>query len=127
MERLSVLNNNESFLFIDKYFYTLFVKRKLEKLDDFLHSDYWDDDCGVAGINHIEESKKYLNDLFQRKPEVGVKVHSAHLHDNVITANLEWYNDISDPATLWMKGVGLFVMESGKIHKRHTFIYQKSE
>ena len=99
----------------------------MEKLNDYLHQEYWDDDIGVSGIDHIENGKQYLTRLFEQKPEVGVIVKSAMICDNVITAYLEWYNDITEMKSLWLKGIGLFVMDSGKIRKRHTFIYLKNE
>ena len=122
-----LLDNKDAFTFIEEYFSVLFKERKLEKLNDYLHQEYWDDDIGASGIDHIENGKQYLTQLFERKPKVGVIVKSAMICDNVITAYLEWYNDVTEMKSLWLKGIGLFVMDSGKIRKRHTFIYQKNE
>lgn len=118
---------NKSFLYIEEYFNTLFVERNLDKINEFLHPNYWDDDYGVAGTDHIEGTKDYLLDLFNKIPKVGVKVNKVDSHDNVIIAYLEWYYDIQDTNSLWQKGVGTFLIESGRIIKRNTFIYYKNE
>lgn len=118
---------DKSYLYIEKYFNTLFVERNLDKLNEFLHPSYWDDDYGVTGVDHIEGTKHYLLDLFNKRPNIGVKVKKVDSHDNVISAYLEWYHDIHDINSLWQKGVGTFLIETGKIIKRQTFIYYKKE
>lgn len=121
------MNTKEAESFINHYFTELYVKRNIDALEDFLHKDYWDDDIGDPDINHLENSKDFLAELFKAKPKAGIKVRSVTVLDNVITAYLEWYNDISDAGTLWMKGIAIFVIDFGKIIKRHTYFYQKNE
>ncbi len=43
--------------------------------------------------------------------------------DNVITAYLEWYHLDQGRKVTRLKGIGLFVMEGGRILKRHNYIY----
>lgn len=111
--------------FLAEYFKTLFIDRDLARMSDYLHPDYWDDDIGDPKCDHIENGKQYLLSLFESKPNVGVIVKRAVIEDEVITAYLEWYDDLQNPESLWLKGIGLFEMDRGKIRKRHTYIYQK--
>ena len=121
------MNDEQAAAFLTEYFNMLFIHRDLDRLDEYLHTDYWDDDIGDPDVDHIENGKQYLLKLFERKPNVGVKVTRAVIMDNVITAYLEWYDDFQTPESLWLKGIGLFEMDCGKIVKRHTYIYQKNE
>ena len=88
-----------------KIFDDLFVKRNPNALDRYLHENYWDDDIGKSGINHIENSKEFLRDLFNRNPTVGVEVKKVIAKDNVITAFLKWYRTKAGNRETWMKGV----------------------
>lgn len=121
------MKKEEALKYIKDYFKTLFVYKELDKITNFLHPDYWDDDIGDSNVNHISSSKEYLSELFKRRPHVGVKVIDANIQNNVITAYLEWHNDISRMDSIWMKGVAIFVLESSKIIKRHTYIYYENE
>lgn len=116
------MRKEEALGYIKDYFKTLFIDRDLDKITDFLHPDYWDDDIGDPTVHHINNSKQFLQDLFEKKPRVGVKVIDCNIHENVITAYLEWYNDISNTDSIWLKGIAMFVLESNKIIKRHTYI-----
>jgi len=121
------MNDREATRFIEEYFSSLFMERDVDVLDRYLHPDYWDDDCGQEGINHIEDSKEYLRDLFSRIPTVGVSVGRVTAEGNVITAFLDWTLEDADVITTWKRGIAIFVLEGDRIRKRHTYIYDSRE
>jgi hypothetical protein len=112
------MNNQDAYTFIKDYFHELFVKRNIDVLDEYLHKDYWDDDIGENGIDHIENSKSYLKNLFIKKPTIGVDVKSAMVKDEVITAYLEWFHTEKGEKIINAKGIGIFVLAENKIIKR---------
>jgi hypothetical protein len=117
------MNSQESLEFIRMYFDELFGKRNLDALDDFMDPDYFDDDIGDPGIDHIASSKEFLANLFQRQPTIGVDVLDAIARDNVISAYLEWHVQENNHKRTIRKGVAIFVVRDQRILKRHTFIY----
>ncbi|MBA4384105.1 MAG: hypothetical protein C0410_05160 [Anaerolinea sp.] len=118
------MNIHEGLKFIRGYFDDLFVKRNIEALDKYLDKTYFDEDIGDPSVDHIQNSKEFLKDLFIRVPTIGVEVIDAVCHDDVLTAYLEWYRMDSDTRQLIRKGVAIFVMNGKQIVKRHTFIYE---
>jgi hypothetical protein len=50
-------------------------------------------------------------------------VKRAVIHDDVITAYLEWTTTQDGKPTVHIRGVASLVMESGRIKRRHTFVY----
>ena len=118
------MDNQESLDFIRNYFNELFGKRNLDALDVFLDKDYFDDDIGDTDIDHIENSREYLADLFRKHPTIGVDVSDAITKDDVISAFLEWFVFENNIKQVIRKGVAIFVVEDRRILKRHTFIYQ---
>lgn len=117
------MNNTEALAYIKTYFYEIFGKRNLASLDIFLDENYFDDDIGDPTVNHRENSKEYLANLFRDHPGMGVNVMDAMVHDNVIAAFLEWYLDVNDRQKVLRKGVAIFMLQGDKIVKRHTFVY----
>ncbi len=117
------MNNQESLEFIQKYFNELFGKRNLAALDVYLDKDYFDDDISDPEVDHINNSKVYLKELFRENPTIGVDVNGAIAHDNVISAFIEWYVHENNSKRTIRKGVAIFVINNQKILKRHTFIY----
>lgn len=117
------MNSQESQEFIRAYFVELFVKRNIEALDVYLDPNYFDDDIGDPNTNHIQNSKKYLAELFKTSPTIGVNVVNAITHDDVISAYLEWYTCENDIKKIIRKGIAIFVIKDRKILKRHTYIY----
>ena len=117
------MNNKESLEFIQKYFNELFGKRNLAALDVYLDKDYFDDDISDPEVDHINNSKAYLKELFRENPTIGVDVNGALTHDNVISAFIEWYVHENNRKRIIRKGVAIFVVNNQKILKRHTFIY----
>ena len=101
--------------------------RDLSALDEYLHPNHWDDDIGQSSIDHIQNSKEYLTDLFHSIPTIGVEVHHTTITDNVITSYLEWFHEDKGRKITRMKGVGIFVMEGSQILKRHNYMYYKRE
>lgn len=120
------MTNQEARQFITRYFKALFTDRDVQALDEYLHPDYRDDDIGPDSPDHIQQSKEYLTRFFLEVPSIGVHVTETVVADNVITAYLEWYHLDQGRKVTRMKGIGLFVMEGGRILKRHTFIYYKN-
>jgi len=119
------MNNQESLEFVRKYFDELFVKRNVDALDLYLDRDYFDDDIGNPGVDHIRNSKEYLRDLFREKPTIGVDVKAVVTHDDVISAFLEWFVTENSVRRVIIKGLGIFVLRDQKILRRHTFVYYR--
>jgi len=117
------MNDHDATRFVTDYFAALFVTRDLSALDQYMHPDYVDDDIGDDDIDHIEAGKGFLQDLFRRHPSINVSVKRAVIHDDVITAYLEWTTTQDGKPTVHIRGVASLVMESGRIKRRHTFVY----
>lgn len=117
------MNNTESFDFIQKYFDEVFNKRNVDALDVFLDREYFDDDIGDPEVDHIQNSKDYLIELFDGTPAIRVDVKDTITRDNVISAFLEWFVCENSQKRVIRKGVAIFVVEGRRIRKRHTFIY----
>jgi ketosteroid isomerase-like protein len=117
------MNDQEATKFVRDYFAAVFETRDLAALDEYLHPDYRDDDIGDDGIDHIEAGRAYLKDLYKRHPSINVSVKKAVVHDGVITSYLEWSTTTQGQTTVHIKGTAGFVMESGRIRRRHTFVY----
>jgi len=117
------MNNQESLEFIRRYFDELFGKRNLDALDLYLDKNHFDDDIADPNVDHIQNSKEYLLALFREKPTIGVDVKDAMTQDNVISAFLEWFVCEKGAKKTLKKGVAIFVLNNGKILKRHNYIY----
>jgi hypothetical protein len=117
------MNNQEGFNFIQKYFNELFGNHNIDALDHYLDKSYSDDDIGDPAIDHINNSKLFLRELFSEKPTIGVNVVNAITHDDVITAFIEWFVIEDGNKRIIRKGVALFIVKDQKILKRHTFLY----
>jgi hypothetical protein len=117
------MNNQESLEFIRKYFDELFGKRNLDALDLYLDENHFDDDIADPNVDHIQNSKEYLLALFRERPSIGVDVKDAMIQDNVISAFLEWFVCENNTRKTLKKGVAIFVLNNGKILKRHNYIY----
>jgi hypothetical protein len=117
------MNNQEGLEFIRKYFDELFGKRNIDALDVYLDQDYFDDDIGNPNVDHLENAKAYLQELFREKPTIGVDVKDAITRDDVITAFLEWFVQENSVTRIIRKGVAIFIVSNQKILKRHTYIY----
>jgi hypothetical protein len=120
--RLS-MNNQESLEFVRNYFAELFGKRNVDALDVYLDKDYFDDDIGDPDVDHIQNSKEYLAELFRKQPAIGVDVKDAMTRDDVISAFLEWFIVENGAKRVIRKGIAIFVVRDQKIIKRHTFVY----
>lgn len=121
------MNNQQSLEFVRTYFDELFGKRNVDALDLYLDKDYFDDDIGDPGIDHVKSSKEYLTGLFQRRPTIGVDVTGAMARENVISAYLEWFVTEGNKKRIIRKGVAIFVIKDQKILKRHTFVYYEED
>ena len=119
------MNNQESLEFIRNYFEELFGRRNINALDAYLDPEYFDDDIGDPGVDHIINSKEYLLNLFREKPTIGVEVKDAVTRDDVISAFLEWFVAENGARRVILKGVAIFVLRDQKILKRHTYIYYR--
>jgi len=119
------MNNQEALEYIRTYFDELFGKRNLDALDTFLDKNYFDDDIGDPTVDHIQNGKEFLADLFNKQPTIGVEVKDAISQDNVITAFLDWFIVEQDRRKILYKGVAIFVLNDRKILKRHTYIYHE--
>ena len=117
------MNNKESLEFVRNYFDELFGKRNVDALDVYLDPDYFDDDIGDPGIDHIQNSKEFLLNRFRETPAINVEVKDAVTSDDVISAFLEWFVMENGERRTIMKGVAIFVLRNQKILKRHTYIY----
>jgi hypothetical protein len=120
------MNKSEADAFISNYFFQLFTNRNLDALDGLLHRDYRDDDIGEGDPDHIGNSKKYLRNLFEAIPTIGVDVKSTAIEDDVITAHLEWHKTENGRKVALKKGIGIFVMKDGSVLKRHNYMYYDS-
>jgi hypothetical protein len=117
------MTDRQALAFIRKYFDDLFVKRDPQTLDVYLHPDYADDDIGAGTADHWGNAKRFLEDLFRRKPTIAVTVHKAMINNDVISADLEWFERPGGIKRTWMKGIGIFTLKGRRILRRHTFIY----
>ena len=117
------MNNQEGLAFLRKYFDELFGKRNIAALDVYLDKDYFDDDIGDPAVDHIQNAREYLAELFKRSPATGVDVKDAIVHDNVIAAFLEWFAEENHVKRTIRKGVAIFAVKDQKIVKRHTYVY----
>ena len=104
-------------------------RKRSKSLDNFLdHHARWpligfDDDIGDPGIDHIQNSKEYLTNMFAQNPTIGVDVKAAIVRDDVISAYLDWHVTENGVKRVIRRGVANFVLKQGKIIKRHTFVY----
>jgi hypothetical protein len=121
------MEDKEAFVFVRDYFFELFEKRNISALDQYLDKEYWDDDIGEEGVDHIENSKTFLKDLFNKNPNITVIVKKAICQDNVITAYLEWGNKSEAKVDVLRKGIAVFVLKGNRIIKRHTYIYYQND
>jgi predicted SnoaL-like aldol condensation-catalyzing enzyme len=119
------MDQTQALAYIRNFFHELFDLHNLKALDDYLHQDYFDDDIGDPLVDHLQNSKEYLTELFKRDPLIKVNVVDVMIHDDVISAFLEWYRVDSDQRQSLCKGVALFVIQDEKMIKRHTFIYRR--
>ncbi len=117
------MNNQESLEFIRSYFDELFGKRNLDALNIYLDANHFDDDIGDPNVDHIQNSREYLQALFREKPTIGVDVKDAMIQDDVICAFLEWFVCENNVKKTLKKGVAIFVLRNGKILKRHNYLY----
>lgn len=117
------MNDQQGLDYIINYFNDLFGKRNVNALDAYLHPDYFDDDIGDPGIDHIQNSKEYLTNMFAQNPTIGVDVKAAIVRDDVISAYLDWHVTENGVKRVIRRGVANFVLKQGKIIKRHTFVY----
>jgi hypothetical protein len=117
------MNNQESLEFIRQYFDELFGKRNIDVLDVYLDKDYFDDDIGDPGVDHIKDSKEFLENLFREKPSIRVDIKDAITRDDVISAFLEWFVIEDNLKRIIRKGIAIFVIRNQKILKRHMYIY----
>lgn len=117
------MNNAEGLEFIRHYFDEIFTRRNVNALDDFFDKEYFDDDIGDPNVDHIQNAKEYLTELFTSRPTIGVEVKDAATCDDVISAFLEWFVRENDQKRVIRRGVAIFVLKGHKIKKRHTFIY----
>lgn len=118
------MNDQAALDYLRAYFRRLFEARDLSALDDYLAPDYWDDDIGEEGISHIEDSRRYLAELFARHPTIGVDLERAVCHGHVVTAYLAWHHVQDGRRETLRRGVAIFVLRRDKIASRHTFIYE---
>jgi hypothetical protein len=121
------MNNAEAHRFLAHYFKRLFVDRDPSVLDECLHPEYHDDDIGPDCADHIRNSKEYLTALWRDVPTIGVAVRDTVVADDVIAAHLEWFHLENGKKVSRQKGVGIFVMEDGRIRKRHNYLYFRKE
>lgn len=117
------MTNAQALDFIRVYFDELFVKHNVDALDVYLHPDYSDDDIGSGEADHIQNSKDFLRDWFEKEPTIRVEVKDAMAQDDVITAFLEWHRTEKGVRQTLRKGVAIFVLKERKIYKRHTYLY----
>lgn len=115
--------NRESHDFVRKYFDELFGCHNIDALDEFLDGSYFDDDIGDPEVDHIQNSKEFLKELFRENPTIGVNVVDTITHDSVISSFVEWYVVENGKIRIIRKGIVIFVVYNQRIIKRHTFIY----
>jgi hypothetical protein len=118
-----IMNRTESLAYVKNYFHEIFEHKNIDAIDSFVDREYFDDDIGDPKVDHIENSKKFLSDLFTTKPNIGVRVDSAIEKDGVTTSFIEWYEKKDDENEVIRKGIVIFVLRNGKILRRHTFLY----
>lgn len=118
------MNEQEAGLYIRGYFDDLFGKHDPDALDRYLDRDYFDDDIGDPTVDHILNSKEYLQALFKNQPTIGVEVNNTAIFDNVISAHLDWYVLENGERRSLHKGVAIFILKGDRILRRHTFIYE---
>jgi hypothetical protein len=112
--------------FVRNYFHSLFIDKDIDSLDTYLDKEYWDDDIGSAGVDHIQNSKDFLRTLFIEDPTRGVEVKNVITLDDTITCYLYWYTMADEVKTIVRKGVVIFEMRGARIRKRHTYTYWKA-
>ena len=117
------MNNQEGLAFLRTYFDELFGKRNIAALDVYLDKDYFDDDISDPRVDHLQNAREYLAELFRRSPTIGVDVKDAIVQDDVISAFLEWSVQENHIKRTIRKGVAIFVVRDHKIVKRHTYVY----
>lgn len=117
------MNNQESLEFIRKHFDELFGKRNIDALCVHLDKEYFADDIGDSKVDHIENSKAYLQELFREKPTIGIDVKNAITQDDVISAFIEWFVFENSVKRTIRKGIAIFAVNNLRIRKRHTHIY----
>ena len=121
------MNDGEAFEYIKNYFYELFVNKDLGTIDNYLVTNYYDDDIGETTDNHRKESKAYLLELFRKDPTINVCVKKVQVQDDVISAYLEWNSKKEDEIEVLRKGIAIFEIVDMKIRKRHTYIYYTNQ
>jgi hypothetical protein len=119
------MNDSDGFIYLQNYFGELFGKRNIDALDKYLDREYFDDDIGDPTVDHIQNSKDYLKELFNTNSTVGVDVIKAIANENVISAFLDWYVLENGEKKVIRKGAVNFVLRGERILKRHTFIYSQ--
>jgi hypothetical protein len=117
------MDNQEALAFLRTYFDELFGKRNIAALDVYLDQDYFDDDVGDPSVDHLQNSKEFLAELFRKRPTIGVDVKDAIVREDVIAAFLEWFVNENDIKRIIRKGVAMFVVKDQKILRRHTYVY----
>ncbi len=122
-----VITQKQAEAFVKRYFELLFVDRDIESLDLNLDPNYWDDDIGKQGINHIQNSKEYLQQLFIKNPTIGVEVGNILTQDSTITSYVSWFILNGKERKVIKKGIAIFEMKNWKIAKRHTYVYFEEE
>ncbi len=122
-----VITQKQAEAFVKRYFELLFVDHDIESLDLNLDPNYWDDDIGKQGINHIQNSKEYLKQLFIKNPTIGVEVGNILTQDSTITSYVSWFILNGMERKVIRKGIAIFEMKNWKIAKRHTYVYFEEE
>jgi hypothetical protein len=117
------MDDNEAFIFVSAYFKELFTNKNVGILDKYLHKDYWDDDIGNSDVNHIENSKVFLKNMFYINPSIDVEVKKVQILEKIITAYIEWFNYDKNEKQILMKGIVIFELKDLQIIKRHTYMY----
>jgi hypothetical protein len=117
------MDNAEALHFIREFFRDVFDKRNPDAVEDYFAPDYFDGDIGDPGVDHIQNSKEFLGNLFAERPSIGVEVKDAVSRDDVIAAFVEWFVVGEGGRRPIRKGIAVFVLKDGKIVKRHTYTY----
>lgn len=119
------MNNQEGLEFVRNYFDELFGQQSIGTLDLYLDPEYFDDDIGDPSVDHIQNAKEFLKEVFRKNPTIGVDVKDAMARDGVISAFLEWYVIEIGVKRIIRKGIAIFVLRNQKILKRHTYVYDQ--
>jgi len=119
------VNDKEAEKYLREYFPRLFNKRDLSAIDEYLAKGYWDDDIGNHDDDHVRNSKEYLKKWFEDEPTIKIEIKRVIIEDEIITAYLHWYTDDGRKKETKIKGIGMFLIENGKIKKRHNYIYYR--